>query len=277
MWHPHHLLPHYHPSSSLQHPLAWAPVGSTHWCGQDASGNCWASPWCAACPCAAPAGSLLPGGLWGYAPHPLHALTPQRCWCHHGLMLVWSCLGGTGQEPKPGSLCDSGHLAAPGAGGAQLSVESALPRDGFRELFEQLHQHRVPLCIFSAGVGDVVEEVLCQAGALRPNVRVVSNYMDFDEQVRAAAGCWAWEGVRAAECHRHCWVKSCPCTAFCCSAGSEGGARGWWCPPVPSCFISSPFKFPFWYHPCVQCCVLVLSEDGVKSGCRGLQMSSEAA
>ncbi|NXX43530.1 5NT3B nucleotidase, partial [Tricholaema leucomelas] len=66
---------------------------------------------------------------------------------------------------------------------AQIVRESGVMlRAGFGELFEQLHQHRVPLCIFSAGVGDVVEEVLRQAGALRPNVRVVSNYMDFDEQ-----------------------------------------------------------------------------------------------
>ncbi|XP_054252829.1 kelch-like protein 11 isoform X2 [Indicator indicator] len=64
---------------------------------------------------------------------------------------------------------------------AQIVRESGVMlRDGFGEMFEQLHQQDVPLFIFSAGVGDVVQEVLRQAGVFHPNVRVVSNYMDFD-------------------------------------------------------------------------------------------------
>lgn len=35
--------------------------------------------------------------------------------------------------------------------------------------------------IFSAGIGDVLEEVIRQAGVYHPNVKVVSNFMDFDE------------------------------------------------------------------------------------------------
>jgi hypothetical protein len=38
--------------------------------------------------------------------------------------------------------------------------------------------------IFSAGIGDVLEEVIRQAGVYYPNVKVVSNFMDFDENVR---------------------------------------------------------------------------------------------
>nr|XP_060637125.1 7-methylguanosine phosphate-specific 5'-nucleotidase isoform X2 [Anolis sagrei ordinatus] len=54
-------------------------------------------------------------------------------------------------------------------------------RDGFNTFFDQLHQNKVPLFIFSAGVGDVLEEIIRQAGAFHPNVNVVSNYMDFDD------------------------------------------------------------------------------------------------
>ncbi|KAA8581518.1 hypothetical protein FQN60_003099, partial [Etheostoma spectabile] len=39
----------------------------------------------------------------------------------------------------------------------------------------------VPLLIFSAGVGDVLEEVIRQNHVFLPNVHIISNYMDFDE------------------------------------------------------------------------------------------------
>lgn len=56
-------------------------------------------------------------------------------------------------------------------------------RDGVNIFFDQLHQSKVPLFIFSAGVGDVLEEIIRQAGVFHPNVNVVSNYMDFDDTV----------------------------------------------------------------------------------------------
>ena len=37
--------------------------------------------------------------------------------------------------------------------------------------------------IFSAGLGDVLEEINRQAGVYHPNIKVVSNFMDFDENV----------------------------------------------------------------------------------------------
>lgn len=37
--------------------------------------------------------------------------------------------------------------------------------------------------IFSAGIGDILEEVIHQAGVYHSNVKVVSNFMDFDENV----------------------------------------------------------------------------------------------
>ncbi|XP_005929556.1 cytosolic 5'-nucleotidase 3 isoform X1 [Haplochromis burtoni] len=54
-------------------------------------------------------------------------------------------------------------------------------RDGFEQFFDRLHQHNVPVFIFSAGLGDVLEEIMRQAGVYHPNVKVVSNFMDFDE------------------------------------------------------------------------------------------------
>lgn len=57
----------------------------------------------------------------------------------------------------------------------------AMLRDGYQLFFNLLHEHSIPLLIFSAGIGDVLEEVIRQAGVFHPNVKVFSNYMDFDE------------------------------------------------------------------------------------------------
>uniref|UniRef100_A0A8C9V1J5 5'-nucleotidase n=1 Tax=Scleropages formosus TaxID=113540 RepID=A0A8C9V1J5_SCLFO len=53
--------------------------------------------------------------------------------------------------------------------------------DGYEQFFDRLHQHDVPVFIFSAGLGDVLEEIIRQAGVYHPNIKVVSNFMDFDE------------------------------------------------------------------------------------------------
>ncbi|XP_029945284.1 cytosolic 5'-nucleotidase 3-like [Salarias fasciatus] len=57
----------------------------------------------------------------------------------------------------------------------------AMLREGYQLFFDHLHQHSIPLLIFSAGIGDILEEVIRQAGVFHPNVNVFSNYMDFDE------------------------------------------------------------------------------------------------
>ncbi|KAK1790892.1 hypothetical protein P4O66_014052 [Electrophorus voltai] len=54
-------------------------------------------------------------------------------------------------------------------------------REGYEHFFDRLHQHAVPMFIFSAGLGDVLEEIIRQAGVYHPNVKVISNFMDFDE------------------------------------------------------------------------------------------------
>lgn len=58
-----------------------------------------------------------------------------------------------------------------------------LYREGYENFFDKLHEHNIPIFIFSAGIGDVLEEVIHQAGVYHPNVKVVSNFMDFDENV----------------------------------------------------------------------------------------------
>ncbi|KAK5616917.1 5'-nucleotidase, cytosolic III [Crenichthys baileyi] len=57
----------------------------------------------------------------------------------------------------------------------------AMLREGYELFFDRLHEHSIPLLIFSAGIGDILEEVIRQANVFHPNVKVISNYMDFDE------------------------------------------------------------------------------------------------
>ncbi|KAA8591942.1 hypothetical protein FQN60_017316 [Etheostoma spectabile] len=57
-------------------------------------------------------------------------------------------------------------------------------REGYEQFFDRLQQHDVPVFIFSAGLGDVLEEIIHQAGVYHPNIKVVSNFMDFDENVK---------------------------------------------------------------------------------------------
>uniref|UniRef100_A0AAQ4SA80 5'-nucleotidase n=1 Tax=Gasterosteus aculeatus aculeatus TaxID=481459 RepID=A0AAQ4SA80_GASAC len=65
---------------------------------------------------------------------------------------------------------------------AEVVRESdAALREGYEQFFDRLQQHDVPVFIFSAGLGDVLEEIIRQAGVYHPNVKVVSNFMDFDE------------------------------------------------------------------------------------------------
>ncbi|OIT30758.1 PREDICTED: cytosolic 5'-nucleotidase 3 isoform X1 [Nicotiana attenuata] len=58
-------------------------------------------------------------------------------------------------------------------------------RDGVTELFELLEEKGVPVLIFSAGLADIIEEVLKQkVHRSFKNVRIVSNRMVFDENGR---------------------------------------------------------------------------------------------
>ncbi|XP_077125402.1 cytosolic 5'-nucleotidase 3A isoform X1 [Ranitomeya variabilis] len=54
-------------------------------------------------------------------------------------------------------------------------------KEGYETFFDKLNEHTVPVFIFSAGLGDVLEEAIRQSGVYYPNVKVISNFMDFDE------------------------------------------------------------------------------------------------
>ncbi|XP_061565320.1 7-methylguanosine phosphate-specific 5'-nucleotidase-like [Cololabis saira] len=61
-----------------------------------------------------------------------------------------------------------------------VKVSGTMLRDDCRLLFDRLAEQQVPLLIFSAGVGDVLEEVIQQNHVFHSNVHIISNYMDFD-------------------------------------------------------------------------------------------------
>ncbi|XP_039895000.1 7-methylguanosine phosphate-specific 5'-nucleotidase-like isoform X5 [Simochromis diagramma] len=61
-----------------------------------------------------------------------------------------------------------------------VKESSAMLREGYKVFFDHLAEHQVPLLILSAGVGDVLEEVIRQNHVFHPNVHIISNYMDFD-------------------------------------------------------------------------------------------------
>lgn len=63
-----------------------------------------------------------------------------------------------------------------------VAESSARLRDGCDILFQNLEQHNVPLLIFSAGLGDIIREILEQKSKVYSNMKIVSNFMKFDEQ-----------------------------------------------------------------------------------------------
>uniref|UniRef100_A0A667ZKN0 5'-nucleotidase n=1 Tax=Myripristis murdjan TaxID=586833 RepID=A0A667ZKN0_9TELE len=61
-----------------------------------------------------------------------------------------------------------------------VKESSAMLREGYKVFFDRLAEHQVPLLIFSAGIGDILEEVIRQNHVFHPNLHIISNYMDFD-------------------------------------------------------------------------------------------------
>ena len=55
--------------------------------------------------------------------------------------------------------------------------------------FELLDRYEIPLLIFSAGLGDVIEETIKLQAHMYPNIKVVSNYMDFNHGVSKTTTC----------------------------------------------------------------------------------------
>lgn len=55
-------------------------------------------------------------------------------------------------------------------------------RDECLDLFKQLYDNKVPVLVFSAGLGDTVVAVLKQFNVLLPNVKVISNFLKYDNE-----------------------------------------------------------------------------------------------
>jgi len=55
-------------------------------------------------------------------------------------------------------------------------------REGALEFLDVLSQHNIPLLIFSAGVGDIIKELLLSERKLTSNIHLLSNFYLFDEQ-----------------------------------------------------------------------------------------------
>ncbi|KAL4217216.1 7-methylguanosine phosphate-specific 5'-nucleotidase [Mactra antiquata] len=62
-----------------------------------------------------------------------------------------------------------------------VANSSAKLRDGCTKFFDKLHASDVPLLIFSAGVGDIICEMIAQHSTMYDNMHVVSNDLDFDD------------------------------------------------------------------------------------------------
>lgn len=54
-------------------------------------------------------------------------------------------------------------------------------REGTLEFLEILYKNKIPLLIFSAGLGDIIEESLSSEGRLYKNIHVISNFFKFDK------------------------------------------------------------------------------------------------
>ncbi|VEL33276.1 unnamed protein product [Protopolystoma xenopodis] len=64
------------------------------------------------------------------------------------------------------------------------TVESSLIvlRDRVPEFLSILNHREVPVLIFSAGLGNVIELILERFKICHPNIRIVSNFMDFNQE-----------------------------------------------------------------------------------------------
>ncbi|XP_068982365.1 7-methylguanosine phosphate-specific 5'-nucleotidase [Bombus flavifrons] len=54
-------------------------------------------------------------------------------------------------------------------------------RDGTKEFFEKLHFVKIPVLVFSAGLGDIVEAILKNQGVLFDNVKIISNFLKYKD------------------------------------------------------------------------------------------------
>lgn len=55
-------------------------------------------------------------------------------------------------------------------------------RDCARDVLSLLNDHKVPCLVFSAGLGDVLEAILHRDNAYFPNMKVISNFLEFNDE-----------------------------------------------------------------------------------------------
>ncbi|XP_063989537.1 7-methylguanosine phosphate-specific 5'-nucleotidase [Diachasmimorpha longicaudata] len=60
-----------------------------------------------------------------------------------------------------------------------VQIHGSSLRDGTRQLLERLQAANVPVLVFSAGLGDVVEQVLRHHNVYLDNVKIISNFLKF--------------------------------------------------------------------------------------------------
>ncbi|XP_012232120.1 7-methylguanosine phosphate-specific 5'-nucleotidase [Linepithema humile] len=53
-------------------------------------------------------------------------------------------------------------------------------RDGTEEIFKKLHKAKVPIIVFSAGLGDMVEAILKCHNTFYDNVQIISNFLKYN-------------------------------------------------------------------------------------------------
>jgi 5'-nucleotidase len=56
------------------------------------------------------------------------------------------------------------------------------PRQGSLEFYDILHKSNIPLLIFSAGKGDLIEGFLKEEGRLYDNIHIIANFYDYDKK-----------------------------------------------------------------------------------------------
>lgn len=61
-------------------------------------------------------------------------------------------------------------------------------RDGHEKFFKSLHDQQVPILIFSAGLGDVLNEIIRQRSQYHSNMKTVANFMKFNANVSGCSG-----------------------------------------------------------------------------------------
>ncbi|XP_063584899.1 cytosolic 5'-nucleotidase 3-like isoform X1 [Penaeus indicus] len=63
-----------------------------------------------------------------------------------------------------------------------VTRSNARLRDGTRDLCKKLHEYGVPVLVFSAGMGDILEQVLRHFDVYTDNIKVVSNFFKYNEE-----------------------------------------------------------------------------------------------